>query len=782
MTSDPNRGQGAWWTTRPVPRRTVMAGIVAASAAAALPLGAGSAAAGTVTSQDASVTYDAAAGTWTLRTATLERVLRFSAGTFQQTSLLNRATGRQFQQSGVSAEFRVRAGGVDHRGSSGGWTLVGQTTGRRADGVLVLTIDLQNAVLGVRRTYLLYPGTAFVEDRTHVTNRTAGPLEVTDCSAVSMRVLGGDASRVQLYTMTGDKASTSPWHQLQGPFSMASGLRNPGGRGGNGHAEFLTLRDPDTGDGIVVTWDYTGNWVLNVGDSYGKILVEPRTTTATALAPGATIHGPLGRIGLYRGDIDDMGNALLGFTYRYLWEHTHDAYFPMIRYGGYGSDRTTIVQKIEQLAYLGGDMVWIDDGWQDAVGDWNDRPDEPLAEYRAHAARHGQHLGLWLVPWGAEAGSAVAAAHPGWMVDPTDRKAGLDIRRPDVVAHIRQVVNARQAEFGPFQLKTDFGADSGDPVKAHATMQVLRTFVEDNPDASLQLCSDGGGLLTMGTAALSDLVLQQDGPASRAEGYWSSLLYPTEKLICSYGRSNIGAPYQPANRHLLSFHLTVAGDTTAGPAALEPLRKDADLYRYLRARGVLGRGVRVYRPTVDAGQDPTGILLKLSEDGVRGYITFPMGAFAAGASVVVVPKGLTPDRSYTVSSQEGTVARATRTGAEWTSQGFAITGYRDGEVIYLNLEDRPGAGYDRTPPGAPSSATAAPARRVGFDGVELSWAPGTDDTWVSYVELLKNGAPFWKVSRGDYYFDRAGTTSDTYDLRTVDGDGNASSLVRALWA
>jgi hypothetical protein len=724
------------------------------------------------------VVHDAAAGTWTLRTAGLERVIRFAGGKLQQISLRNLATSTQLQQSGASSEFRVRVAGVDHRGSSGAWTLTDHDVTTRADGALVLTLDLRGSVLDVRRTYVLYPGTSFVEERTDVTNRTSATIQVTDYAALSMRVLGDDAADVDLYTMTGDKAATTPFHQLQGPTPIGTGLRSLTGRGGNVNAGFLTLRDRTTGDGIVATWDYTGSWALNVGDSYGKLLIEPRATVATPLAPGETITGPLGRVGLYRGDIDDMGNAVLDFTYRYLWDHTDDDWFPSIRYGGYGSDVTTVAQKIDQLAYLGGDMVWIDDGWQDAVGDWNDRPGEPIAEYRELAALHGQQLGLWLVPWGAEAGSDVAAAHPSWMVNPADRKAGLDTTLPGVVDHVRQTLDARQDEFGPFQLKTDFGADNGNLAKANATSQILRNFVTDNPDASLQLCSDGGGLLNLGTAGLSDLVLQQDGTPTRAEGYWSSLLYPSEKLISSFGRTTIGSTYQPSNRHLLSYHMTVAGDTAAGAAALEPVRADVDLYRYLRSQGVLGRWVQVYRPTVSTG-DATGILQKLSGDGERGYVTFPKGAFPAGTDVTVRPKGLTPDLSYTVSSQEGTVTLATRTGAQWTAEGFTIDGYTEGEVVYLNLEDRPGAGTDTVAPTAPTAVVATPAEHLGYEGIEVTWSAGTDDRWVSSVEILKNGQPYWKVSKGEFWFDRAGQPADTYELRTVDGDGNVSASVPA---
>ncbi|WP_146114810.1 hypothetical protein [Microbacterium sp. MYb45] len=731
-------------------------------------------------SGDASVTFDPAAKTWTLETSAVRRVIRFQSGTLAQTSLVNKATGREYQQSGASSEFRIRieANGAtpatDYRGSTGGWSYDGFTSVVQPNGSIELAVTLSTPYLKIVRHYWLYPQTSFIEERTDITNKTSTAKSLNDYSALSMRVLGDDASDVDMYYISGDKA-TGMYQQLKGPIPLASGLQNPGGKGGNGHQEFVTLRDRVAGEGIVATWDHTGNWVMNVGDSYGKILIEPRATASTPLAAGATIAGPLGRIGFYQGDLDAMGNALLDFTYRYLWSHTDDDYFPLIRYGGYGSDPATIAAKIHQLSYIGGDMVWMDDGWQDKVGDWNAKPGEPLAEYRDFAALHGQKVGYWLIPWGAEATSAVAAAHPDWMVNPTDRKAGLDTTLPGVTDHIGDMLSARQDSYGPFMLKTDFGADSGNLAKANATRQILADFVADNPDAGLQLCSDGGGLMNMGTVALSDLALQRDGTAGREDGYWTSMLYPTEKLIVSYGRGDVGA-YTKSNRHLLSFHFTVAGDTTAGPAALEPLRIDAELYRYLNTKGVIGRWVKVYRPTAASGS-ATGIIQKMSSDSNRGYITFPKSAFALGSSVTIFPKGLIPSADYTVAGQEGSVATQTKTGAQWMASGITMSSYVEGEIVYFNLQDRPGSHTDAVAPTAPSSASARTASHLGQTGRELTWTAGLDDRWLSHYEVQKDGQSYSKVSRGEYFFDAGATTATTYKLRTVDGDGNVSAWV-----
>lgn len=739
-------------------------------AASATVLASPSYAADSTVSGDATVTYDAVAGDWTLETAAVRRVIRFEEGTLVQTSLVNRATGREYQQSGASTEFRVRVDGADLRGSSPGWQYDGHTAQVEPNGAIHLSISLSRAGLAVDRQYWLFPGTSFIEERTDVTNTGTATKTLNDYSAVSMRVLGDDAADVDMYAINGDKASTATYQTLKGPIPMASGLQNPGGRGGNVHQPFVTLRDREAGEGILATWDYTGNWVMNVGDSFGRILLEPRATIATPLEPGTRITGPVGRTGFYVGDLDAMGNTVLDFTYRYLWEHTSDEYFPLIRYGGYGSTPEVIRDKIRQLSYIGGDMVWMDDGWQDAMGDWNAKPGEPLEEYRDYAERYGIQVGYWLVPWGAESRSQLAAEHPDWMANPADRKGGLFTTNSEVREHIDRMLEEKQQQYGPFMLKTDFGADSGNLAKANATMQILQDFVDRNPEAGLQLCSDGGGLMNLRTVALSDLALQRDGTPGREDGYWTSMLYPTEKLIASFGRGDVGK-YSKSNRHLLSFHFTIAGDTKAADDALEPLRVDAELYRYLASKGVMGRWVQVYRPTVDTGS-AVGILQKMSGDGERGYITFPKAAFELGSTATLRPKGLDPHRAYTVAGQEGSVPTETRTGAEWMAEGITIDAYVEGEVLYFNLEDRPGSGTDTTPPARAGAAVKAAAAHLGQEGVELTWQAGSDDRWLSHYAIWKNGEPYTKVSTGEYFFDAGGTLDDAYQIRTVDGDGN----------
>jgi hypothetical protein len=62
-------------------------------------------------------------------------------------------------------------------------------------------------------------------------------------------------------------------------------------------------------------------------------------------------------------------------------------------------------------------------------------------------------------------------------------------------------------------------------------------------------------------------------------------------------------------------------------------------------------------------------------------------------------------------------------------------------------------------------------------------APGSDDSWVSYYEVLKDGQAIGKAATGLFFFDYKNSARESinarYEVRTVDGDGNRSPCVLA---
>lgn len=756
-------------------------------------------------SGDAYIRYDDGefGKVWTIGTGQIEKVIRLKDGNFQMISLVNKlvggSSGKDYvnPDDGFSDEFAIKtviegdSNGVMLSGSDGIWSLESYSTALGEQQELILSITLASPTMRVTRNYQILPDTGVIEEWTLFTNLGETAATYAEPRFVRGRIMpDATAENVIVYRMIGDKVSSSPKHTLtQNPVNT-SGLATIDGSGADISHPFVGLQYKDTQDGVFFTWDYTGKWQTKVGNSSGMTFIQTAAYNQAdgenwtfSLKPNETVSMPLSRVGVFKGDIDDMGNAITDYQYKYKWNDTNEDFMNIIRFGGYGSDPELIFQKINSNRYIGGDMIWIDDGWQTNLGDWEWKEGMPIEKYQEYIAKNNQVLGLWMPPWGAEQHAKLMTEHPDWYIDYQNgmdaRKTGLDTSKPEVVDYIRSKVNAVQSALGGFMLKTDFNQYKDGFLRAQGVMQIMENFKLDHPDQGLHICSDGSGVLNPGSAALTELILLQDGTPAYSDGYYASMLYPIDKIMTSRGRGDIGS-YSKSNRSMLSYAMTVAGKTNGTMAEMEPVRQDMDLYRYLKEQGVMGRYVKVYRPSHTSVADRYYFVQKMNKDGDKGYITVRFDSTYAGVEMTLTPKGLNPSLMYTVSALEGGMTTATKTGAEWMSDGIALTPLQVGEVLFLNLEERPGSGNDLIDPAPPTNVSISNARYMDRSGVELTWQEGSDNNWISYYEVLKNGEAYDKVSKGTYYFDVNGTLDDQYSIRTVDGDDHDSAAVAAV--
>ena len=110
-------------------------------------------------------------------------------------------------------------------------------------------------------------------------------------------------------------------------------------------------------------------------------------------------------------------------------------------------------------------VIQIDDGWSDAVGDWNpnEKFDPPALAREIRDA--GFLPGLWFNPFGAGAQSRVAREHPEYFVRKADgslwQSRGrhcFDFSRPDAADYLRQTVR-RFVSWGFGYFKMDLISD-----------------------------------------------------------------------------------------------------------------------------------------------------------------------------------------------------------------------------------------------------------------------------------------------------------------------------------
>ncbi len=150
--------------------------------------------------------------------------------------------------------------------------------------------------------------------------------------------------------------------------------------------------------------------------------------------------------------------------------------------------------------------------------------------------------------------------------------------------------------------------------------------------------------------------------------------------------------------------------------------------------------------------------------------------------IVIYPKGLLPDRTYDVRAIYARL-NIRETGAKLMAEGIRLDKIAAGELIFFNLSNFPGSGSDHQPPTSPSSVTKRLGTNLGVQGIEVSWSPAKDDNWLSFYEVRKNGRAIGKAAKGTFFFDHSpsarGDIDAVYEVASVDGDGNRSSLAGA---
>lgn len=109
------------------------------------------------------------------------------------------------------------------------------------------------------------------------------------------------------------------------------------------------------------------------------------------------------------------------------------------------------------------DVVQVDDGWQQAIGDWTPAPGFPAIARLADLARQrGRTLGLWFTPFIADVRAQVVADHPDWWVRDAAAPFGsrrtvkiLDVTHPAAAGYLTSLV-AGWTQAGVGYLKADF--------------------------------------------------------------------------------------------------------------------------------------------------------------------------------------------------------------------------------------------------------------------------------------------------------------------------------------
>ncbi len=172
--------------------------------------------------------------------------------------------------------------------------------------------------------------------------------------------------------------------------------------GSNAYAPWAAIASDEDGEGLFIGWDYFGHWASTwTQKPDGSVAVRFRVAGHNQnLKSGESLTTPMAFAGLFHGDLDEAGNEVLDWQYRYLWDYTREGWFGAIRQAGWwwkgtgwpdprntrwigqgpltltilNADSDSLYRKIFRLAdYIsetGADVYHRDCCWWDSAGEW----------------------------------------------------------------------------------------------------------------------------------------------------------------------------------------------------------------------------------------------------------------------------------------------------------------------------------------------------------------------------------------------------------------------------
>ena len=770
-----------------------------------------------VKSGDAYAQFDPDTATWTCGSSLIEQRLQLMDGKFRLLSLKNRLTGTEFAAASDSDEFRFVFAGRERSGATGGYELKDYRqellpVPKASPGIdpgVSLTIVLDHPQFEVALHYDVYASTprtplGMIRKWYSVSNKTDQTQALTEISMNHLRLRGELGPRLTLnyWRGGGEGGPANELHSeplvdpLERNRTFYSTEGGPGYRaddvfdGTSSYHPYFVLQDGKAGEGLFLGFNYLGPWSARVWNALypgrDSFLVSSQLELHTEpVAPGATFEVPNSMVGVYKGDLDSASEQLYDWQATFNWDYTREQYVWTTTildgdwYEGRNQPKRTEMRMREmwRIAELcrrtGAQVAHEDDFWFDQRGRgvWEGNEWGPLVSYLRES---GILFTLWMPPNHFAPGTPVDVEHPDWAPVPkrpdgvTDWYGlGFCVAAPGAHEYMRRFILEREKRYGDYWYRLDgwyqvpCWAENHDhpPGQPHVQqyrhfLRLLREVKEANPRMGIQGCNSGGEWCNWDKLELVEGNQPSDG-GGPDDVYYLSYFWPYGKIALQFAFES----------------------TKLDEAALERLKRDVLLRRYLLKEGVMGRFMRVYHPKTEGTPDQHTYLQLSNAERSKVIVlqdTLPKG------EVVVYPKRLLPELTYDVAWRWNKQPFKAN-GAELMSRGIRFVPKQKDEIILLNLSDAPGLGNDRTPPTAPKKVRKQRATYNGRSGVAIRWTASEDNVIVAEYLVLRDGKPLDIVAIGTFYFDAGeGSGMDRrYEVRALDGDGNQSATVLA---
>ncbi|MCR4412288.1 MAG: alpha-galactosidase, partial [Thermoguttaceae bacterium] len=633
--------------------------------------------------------------TWTLKTDDTQLTLGVTAsGELVVRELVCPASGRHWIANPVAFEF-LREVETAGRCRPVTWRFAGASLEDREGHKLTLRFECEDPAMEWTSQWRAWPGCGPIHHRMSVTNRSAQPVTIGEQPTFDLDLAGAAA----LWSFHSDGGTPDPVGVYRRPLSgVPPGRRHSVRTVPTGEFIPLAVFEADDRQGVYLglEWSYCRIDTVTVagGSAPGaRVRAGNVADLRVELAPGQRCDLRPGFVGAYRGDLDDAGNCLRRWLFRWRVPEIlrKDPTYPKVQWNAFGATGKAPaswdpVEKkyyplLDDIAPLGFEEVMIDVGWWQGNEPDPDRVDWPSGMKRAadYAHAKGLRFGLYWTD-ALDMADAAARRQRAERITRLFREHGADMWRSDstrgevvgasfaATRGFYEMVDTLAATVPGFQWENCSG---GGRIKDYGALgRAVKIFNSDtySPLHVRQAFYDASHAIhpaqLEGHLGSTDGRYRPQGVAGMKYAFRSMSMGAPEWFLDAPNGGNGSQPWTQDEKDAVKA--CVRTYTTR----LRPLVRAGDLYHVLpRPDGRRWDGIEYYDPAAGKG------------------VVYVFKPAPEPASETIRLKKLDPSRRYRVWFEDGSHPTTIRTGSELMDPGLRMTlpGPEASELVFFEI-------------------------------------------------------------------------------------------------
>jgi len=672
-------------------------------------------------------------GAWAIGNPLIEQRLAFSNGGLVTTSLLHKASGRDWCSPAiVSPVFFLREQNAD-LDSASGWSLVGHATSTSGDEAS-LSVTVQHAMLPIRMRahFHAWADAPVVRAWTEYENldsalralqgqsfcnlvmNPAGNLEAVWVAPFSW-IPGHTNDSFTLHRET--LGANQSRHLVIGPYAAedVNGYNVVTYRPSCG---WFAFQHNGLGAGLFGGVEWSGACEARLwlnGEGQGAVGIDHwRPEFMHVTLPGEKVASPVAWLGVFAGSLDEAAGITRDVAVKHYAPPVPAIRVPsgaevpyvMADTWGYGSDIDEVGLRafIDTAAEIGVERVTIDEGWEARLGDWVSHPTRFPSGLRAtidYVHSRGMAAGLWFAFASVDPESQVAKGHPDWLATqggvPFLDSEGFNahvlcLSHPDarawVAAEFDRLIDAFDVDGFVQDFKTIARCDNPAHAAWHqptdseyrnvlALWDLIDGVRARHPRLMLENNWSGARVMDFGMLRRYDASLCDDynqAARNRAASFGVTHFFPPAFISKYMGAESLPFDYQTRSYFFGGpWNLMVdlpAQDTAALSSAVAA-------YKALRASVRDGRVYHLAAPTL-AGSNAfqryqvAWDAMESADAAGRWAVLLVGRGLGGGDTFTVRPLGLIPSATYALASSSGAVY-GSRSGSDLMANGIDVS-------------------------------------------------------------------------------------------------------------